>query len=109
MEDVFKKREDNQKLLRAEKEELIKSMNEKIEKMANQPAYDKRSVTTLEAIEKSDGAESVVSKAQVLETMLNLQVAGKGVNSKHIAEMEATGNVSDPRIKQLIKDEIEKK
>lgn len=86
-----------------EKDSLIKSMSDKIEKMASQPAYDRRSITSLEALEKSDSASSnEISKSQVTDKMLELQIQGKGVTSHNIAEFEATGNISDPVIKSLV-------
>src|SRR5690606_16711130 len=63
-----------------EKDTLIKSLNDKIEKMASQPAYDRRSISTLETLEKSGGsAAQDITKSQVLDKMLELQAAGKGV------------------------------
>lgn len=93
----------------SEKDEIIKSMNDKIEKMASRPAYDKRSVDSLEPIEKSGESNTEpLSKSQVLDTMLDLQKSGKGVGSLHISEFEATGNISDPRIKQQVMDACKK-
>lgn len=92
-----------------EKDALIKSMNEKIEKMASQPAYDRRSISNLEALEKSgassEGAKEL-SKRQISEKMFEMQVAGKGVTSHHIAEFEATGNISDEIVKSIVFKEL---
>lgn len=88
----------------SDKDELIKSMNERIEKMASAPAYDKRSVDSLEVIEKSQGDAPALTKSQVLNTMLDLQKAGKGVSSIHVAEFEATGNISNQTIANLVKN-----
>lgn len=86
-----------------EKDTLIKAMSEKIEKLASQPAYDRRSISTLETLEKSSAAsEEIVSKTQVLNKLLELQLAGKGVNSHHIAEFEATSNISNERVKEMV-------
>ena len=88
-----------------EKDELIKGLQDKIEKIASQPAYEKRSLDSLESIEKG-GLDKVetISKSQTLNRMLDLQQEGKGVTSVHIAEFEATNNVSNPHIKRLIAD-----
>lgn len=87
----------------SEKDELIKSLNEKVEKLSEKPAYDKRSLENLETIEKAGTTdEPVIQKAQILDKMLELQTAGKGVRAQHVAEFEATGNISDPIIKNLV-------
>lgn len=88
-----------------EKDELIKGLQDKIEKIASQPAYEKRSLDSLESIEKGghDKVETI-SKSQTLNRMLELQQEGKGVTSVHIAEFESTNNVSNPSIKRLIAD-----
>lgn len=86
-----------------EKDELIKALNAKVEKIASQPAYDRRSVSNLETLEKSGSSEQVISKSQVTEKMLQLQMAGNdGVTSHHIAEFEATGNISDALVKAKV-------
>lgn len=92
-----------------EKDDLIKAMGEKIEKMASQPAYDRRSISTLETLEKSGNtgdSSAPISKKQVTDKMLDMQVAGKGVTSHHISEFEATGNISDPIVKSLVFKEL---
>lgn len=90
-----------------DKDALIKSMSDKIEKLASQPAYDRRSISTLETLEKS-GSEGTqeLSKSQITEKMLGLQLAGKGVTSHHIAEFEATGNISDANVKAIVFKEL---
>lgn len=86
-----------------EKDELIKALNDKVEKIASQPAYDRRSVSNLETLEKSGSSEQVISKSQVTDKMLQLQMAGdQGVTSHHIAEFEATGNISDTLVKAKV-------
>lgn len=85
-----------------EKDEIIKALNDKVEKIASQPAYDRRSVSNLETLEKSGSKEQVLSKSQVSEKMLQLQMAGEGVTSHHIAEFEATGNISDTLVKAKV-------
>lgn len=91
----------------SEKDDLIKALGDKIEKMASQPAYDRRSVSTLEALEKGGSSEPTnISKKQVTDKMLDLQVAGKGVTSHHISEFEATGNISDPIVKSMVFKEL---
>lgn len=90
-----------------EKETLIKGLNEKIEKLASQPAYDRRSISTLETLEKSGAnASGELTKSQVLDKMLELQAAGKGVTSHHIAEFEATRNISDPTVRGIVFREL---
>lgn len=87
-----------------EKDELIKSLKEDVEKISSQPAYDKRSITNLETIEKGGEQPAEISKSQVKDKLLELQFAGKGVTSHHIAEFEGTGNISDSSIKKLVMD-----
>lgn len=90
-----------------DKDAALKGLTEKVEKMASQPAYDRRSISNLETLEKSGASETrEISKAQVLEKMLELQLAGKGVTSHHIGEFEATKNISDPRVKELVFKEL---
>jgi hypothetical protein len=88
------------------KDAVIKSLSDKVEKMASQPAYDRRSVESLEVIEKSGESDQPMTKAQVLDTMLDLQKSGKGITSYHIAQVEGLGSVSGlkPEIKQMILD-----
>lgn len=87
-----------------EQSEIIKSLTDKVEKMASQPAYDKRSLDRLEPIEKGGNEPTKLSKSQISNRMLELQMAGKDVTSKDIAEFEATNNVSNPAIKKLVMD-----
>lgn len=86
-------------------EEINKSLTEKVEKMASQPAYNKRSIQSLDTLEKSGDAPEI-QKSQVLDKMLELQMSGKGVTSTHIAEFEATGNISDPVIKNKVMEQF---
>ena len=89
-----------------DKDSLIKSLSDKVEKMASQPAYDRRSISNLETVEKSGAATQELSKSQITDKMLGMQIAGKGVTSHHIAEFEATGNISDPLVKSLVFKEL---
>ena len=103
--------ESNDKLMKAinDKDDIIKSLEDKVEKMASAPAYDKRSVDSLEVIEKSgDSKPETISKSQVLDTMLDLQKSGKDVTSLHISEYEATGNISNQRIRNLVQEACKK-
>lgn len=85
------------------KEAKVEELEKSIKKIASQPAYDRRSISTLETVEKSGGSEPQdISKAQVLDKMLELQMSGKGVRSTHIAEFESTNNISNPEIKKLV-------
>lgn len=93
----------------SDKDSLIKGLSDKIEKMASQPAYDRRSISSLETLEKSTEGTQEISKSQVLDKMLELQLAGKGVNSRHVAEFESTRNISDPHIKELVFKELKLK
>jgi len=89
--------------------DLIKSLTDKVEKMASQPAYDKKSIETLETIEKSGSeSEETISKAQVLNRMLELQKADKGIRAVHVSEFEATNNISDSAIKKMVMDSFKK-
>ena len=77
--------------------------------MASRPAYDKRSVDSLEPIEKSgDNDSEPISKQKVLDTMLDLQKSDQGVNAYHVAEFEATGNLSNPKVRQFVMDAAKK-
>lgn len=89
-----------------EKDLLIKSLSEKVEKISSQPAYDRRSIATLETLEKSGTESKDISKTQVLDKLLDLQRQEKGVTSHHIAEFEATNNISDSVIKSLVFKEL---
>ena len=94
----------------AEKDETINKLNEKVEKMASEPAYDSRSVADLETIEKAEEEEqtpSPISKDQVLDTMTQMQLDGKGISSIHIAQFEAT-NTLPPNIQSKVEQEIAK-
>jgi len=101
-------KEENDQLKKSlsEQADLIKGLTEKFEKLASQPAYEKRSISSLEPIEKSESATQDVSKQQVLEKMLELQIAGKGVRSTHIAEFESTNNISDLQIRNLVMNSV---
>ena len=55
-------------------------------------------------LEKGGNDESTLNKSQVLDTMLDLQKAGKGVTSHHVAEFEVTDNISNPKIANLVKN-----
>lgn len=90
-----------------EKDDLIKSLSDKVEKLSNQPAYDSKGIDTLEAIEKSEVSTPKIGKKQVLDQMLNMiQEGNSDVNSHHVAEFEATGNISNPKIKNLILEKL---
>lgn len=85
-----------------DKDSAIKNLTDKVEKMASQPAYDRRSISTLEPLEKSGAATQEITKSQIVDKMLELQLAGKGVTSHHIAEFEATRNISNQHVKELV-------
>lgn len=91
------------------KDDMIKSLSAEIKKLSTQPAHGKQSVDSLETIEKSGASNTEISKAQVLDTMLELQKSGKGINSRHIAEFEATRNLSNPQVKALVMEETKKR
>lgn len=105
LEDIKKSFE--QKL--SEKDDMIKSLSVEVKKLSTQPAHGRQSVDSLETIEKSGSSEVTISKSQVLDTMLELQKAGKGINSQHIAEFEATKNLSNPQVKALVMEETKKR
>lgn len=105
LEDI--KKSFDQKL--SEKDDMIKSLSAEVKKLSTQPAHGRQSVDSLETIEKSGASNTEISKAQVLDTMLELQKAGKGINSHHIAEFEATRNLSNPQVKALVMNETKKR
>lgn len=88
------------------KDGKIEELEKSIKKLASQPAYDKRSLSSLEPIEKGGSEEQTITKSKVTDKMLELQMQGKGVRSNHIAEFEATGNISDPGIKKLVMEQF---
>lgn len=92
-----------------EKDSLIKSMSDEIKKLSSQPAHSGQAVNTLETLEKGGSSETTLSKAQVLDTMLDLQKAGKGITSQHIAEFEVTKNLSNPAVRSLVMDEVKRR
>lgn len=92
-----------------EKDSLIKSMSEEIKKLSSQPAHSGQAVSTLETLEKGGSSETTLSKSQVLDTMLDLQKAGKGITSQHIAEFEVTKNLSNPVVRALVMEEAKKR
>ena len=91
------------------KDDMIKSLSAEVKKLSTQPAHGKQSVDSLETIGKSGASNTEISKAQVLDTMLELQKSGKGINSRHIAEFEATRNLSNPQVKALVMEETKKR
>ena len=93
----------------SEKDDMIKSLSAEVKKLSSQPAHGRQSVDSLETIEKSGASNTEISKAQVLDTMLELQKSGKGINSHHIAEFEATRNLSNPQVKALVMEATKKR
>ena len=93
----------------SEKDSLIKALSEEIKKLSSQPAHSGQAVSTLETLEKGGSSETTLSKSQVLDTMLDLQKAGKGVTSRHIAEFEVTNNLSNPVVRALVIEEAKKR
>jgi hypothetical protein len=90
----------------AEQSEMIKSLTEKVEKMESQPAYDKKAVTKLEPIEKSQPETEKASKRQVIDALLTLQQEGdKDVNSHVISKYEATNQLSKS-LQEKVKTQI---
>lgn len=85
---------------------LIKSLTEKVEKMANQPAYDKKAVTSLEPIEKSQPETEKASKKQVLNALLELQQEGEAT-SHDVSKYEATNQLSKS-LQEKVKTKIVK-
>lgn len=90
----------------ADQAELIKSLTDKVEKMESQPAYDKKAVTKLEPIEKSQPETEKASKRQVIDALLTLQQEGdKDVNSHVISKYEATNQLSKS-LQEKVKTQI---
>lgn len=88
--------------------DLIKSLTDKVEKMAAQPAYDKRSVSTLEVIEKTENENSQsVTKPQVLNALLELQRVGQAT-SFDVSKYESTNQLSKS-LQETVKQHITKK
>lgn len=88
----------------AEQADLIKGLTEKVEKMASQPAYDQKSVTKLEPIEKSQPETEKASKRQVLNALLELQQAGEAT-SHDVSKYESTNQLSKS-LQEKVKTQI---
>lgn len=103
-------KEENDELRKSisESNELIKSLTEKVEKMASQPAYDKKSVDSLEPIEKSEEAPAATkpSKGQVLNALLDLQQEGIA-KSHDVIKYQSTSQLSKP-LQEAVKDKLTK-
>ena len=102
-------KQENEELRKSisESNQLIKSLTEKVEKMASQPAYDKKSVDSLEPIEKSEESNSVKpSKGQVLNALLELQQEGIA-KSHDITKYESTNQLSKS-LQEAVKDKLTK-
>lgn len=84
--------------------DLIKGLTEKVEKMASQPAYDKKAVTKLEPIEKSEPEVQKTSKRQVLNALLEMQQAGEAT-SHDISKYESTNQLSKS-LQEKVKTQI---
>lgn len=84
--------------------DLIKGLTEKVEKMASQPAYDKKAVTKLEPIEKSQPETEKASKRQVLNALLEMQQAGEAT-SHDISKYESTNQLSKS-LQEKVKTQI---
>lgn len=97
----------NEKL--SEKDAMIKSLSDEVKKLSSQPAHGRQSIDSLETLEKGGSSETSLTKAQVLDTMLDLQKAGKGITSHHIAEFEATRNLSNPVVRNLVMEATKKR
>jgi hypothetical protein len=97
----------NEKL--SEKDVMIKSLSDEVKKLSSQPAHGRQSIDSLEVLEKGGSSETNLTKAQVLDTMLDLQKAGKGITSHHIAEFEATRNLSNPVVRNLVMEATKKR
>jgi hypothetical protein len=105
LEDI--KKSFDQKL--SQKDDMIKSLTDKVNKLSTQPAHGRQSIDSLETIEKGGASNTELSKSQVLETMFELQKAGQGINSQHITEFEVTKNISNPQIKNLVMEATKKR
>lgn len=105
LEDIKKSFE--QKL--ADKDAMLKSLSEEMKKLSSKPAHGRQSIDSLEVLEKSNSSDVALSKAQVLDTMLELQKAGKGITSQHVAEFEITRNLSNPQVKTLVMEATKKR
>lgn len=91
------------------KEDMLKSMSEQLKVLSNQPAYDTKSITSLDIIKKSEDndSEKVIGKKDITNIMLKMQLEGKLPNAgQYISEFEATGNISNERIQKLVFDTI---
>lgn len=104
--DAQKTENDSLKKSLAEQADLIKGLTEKVEKMASQPAYDQKSVTKLEPVEKSEPETQKASKRQIIDTLLELQREGdKDVNSHVISKYESTNQLSKS-LQEKVKNQI---
>lgn len=95
----------------SEKDDIIKSLKETVDRIASQPAYDRKSISGLEPVEKSIQGQSSapeISKDQIADRLLELQLAGENVGSRDVAEFEATNNISNARVKSLVMESFKK-
>ena len=91
----------------SEQSDMIKSLTEKVEKMASQPAYDKKSVDSLEPIEKTEEKDvTQISKGQVLNALLELQQEGLA-KSHDVIKYQSTNQLSKS-LQDAVKDKITK-
>ncbi len=88
----------------SEQSDLIKALTEKVEKIASQPAYDQKSVTKLEPVEKSQPETEKASKRQVLNALLELQQAGEAT-SHDVSKYESTNQLSKS-LQEKVKNQI---
>lgn len=97
-----------------ENEELRKAFNETqalIKAMASQPVQ-RKSITSIEALEKSDREDAngpeAFSKSEVLDAAMDLVKAGK-ISDLVVSEIEMTNVCSDPEAKAAIEKHLERK
>ena len=90
-----------------DKDDLIKSLNTRLETVLAQPAHAPKSISDLSIIEKSQEAPTL-TKSKVLDTMFDLLKSGAGVSSLHIAEFETKGTISNQNVRKLVADACQK-
>ncbi len=88
----------------------ITKLSEEVEALKKSPAREPKSLVGYAPLEKggADKEPSKLMKSQVLDTLFDLQKAGK-VSDIHVCEYESTGNIVDPDVKIILQGELKTK
>lgn len=89
--------------------EKVDSLATKIDSFAKSPAREPKSLNGLQAIKKSENGTDTktLKKSQVLGIMEGL-LRDEKISPEHICEYEASNNIQDARVKELVQEAINK-